>query len=185
MIDFDRVFTPRESLSTLKFLSPVSMHDIEIVIADLNDAQHQQAVVAMTAAYALDPMGNGGPLTQDVLDRLIEGLRNHPTTIVFLAYLGNRAVGIATCFRGFSTFYARPLINIHDLAILSDFRGRGIGRKLLEAVESYARELNCCKVTLETQENNSRARALYENVGFSQATYDPTAGGALFYAKIL
>ena len=161
------------------------MYDVEIVIADLNNSQHQSDIVAMTAAYALDPMGNGGPLPKDVLDRLIEGLCAHPTTIVFLAYIDNQPVGIATCFRGFSTFYAKPLVNIHDLAILPDFRGCGIGRKLLAAIESHARELNCCKVTLETQENNSRARALYEKVGFAQATYDPTAGGALFYAKIL
>lgn len=161
------------------------MAEVEIVIADLNDSLHQRDILAMTAAYALDPMGNGGPLSTDVLDRLIEGLRTHPTTIIFLAYIHSKPVGIATCFRGFSTFYAKPLVNIHDLAVLPDSRGRGIGRELLTSIESYARERNCCKVTLETQENNARARALYENVGFSQATYDPTAGGALFYAKIL
>jgi hypothetical protein len=56
-----------------------------IVEADFNLDKHQQDVLHLTAAYALDPMGNGGPLPNDVLARLIPGLINHPTTIVFLA----------------------------------------------------------------------------------------------------
>lgn len=139
----------------------------------------------MTAAYALDVMGNGGPLPQEVLARLVPALREHPTTIIFLAYVDDRAVGIATCFLGFSTFSARPLINIHDLAVLPEHRGRGIGRSLLEAVERKARQRGCSKVTLEVQENNSRARRVYETAGFAQAVYGETTGGSLFYTKRL
>jgi GNAT superfamily N-acetyltransferase len=156
-----------------------------IVEADLDRIDHQRDVLALTAAYALDPMGNGGPLAPEVLDRLVDGLRNHPTTLILLAYLEERAVGIATCFRGFSTFSARPLVNIHDLAVLPEHRGRGVGRLLLQAVEGKARELGCCKVTLEVQENNLRARRVYATAGFAQASYVAAGGGALFYAKAL
>lgn len=38
-----------------------------IVKADLDRSEHQKAVVAMTAAYAMDRVGNGGPLPPDVL----------------------------------------------------------------------------------------------------------------------
>jgi ribosomal protein S18 acetylase RimI-like enzyme len=99
--------------------------------------------------------------------------------------LDETAVGIATCFLGFSTFAARPLINVHDLAVLPEHRGRGIGRGLLEAVEHCARERGCAKVTLEVQENNSPARRLYKRMGFAQAVYAEDTGGALFYAKTL
>jgi ribosomal protein S18 acetylase RimI-like enzyme len=60
-----------------------------------------------------------------------------------------------------------------------------VGRLLLAAVERKARELGCCKVTLEVLENNRRARELYAAVGFAQATYQEAAGGALFLAKKL
>ena len=118
-------------------------------------------------------MGNGGPLPPEVLERLIPGLKNHPTTLIFLAYKNQQAVGLATCFRGFSTFAARPLINIHDLVVLPDHRGMGIGRRLLAAVEQKARETGCCKVTLEVQENNTKARHTYEQAGFSQGRLQP------------
>jgi ribosomal protein S18 acetylase RimI-like enzyme len=156
-----------------------------IVRADLGRPEHERAIVAMTAAYALDEMGNGAALAADVLERLVPGLRSHPTTLVFLAYVGDVAVGIATCFIGFSTFAARPLINVHDLSVLPGYRGRGIGRALLREVEAAARERGCVKVTLEVQENNHRARRLYQRAGFAQGAYGDTNGGALFYWKVL
>ncbi len=156
-----------------------------IVQADLDRPEHQQAVLDLTAAYALDDMGNGGPLSQKVLDQLIPALKSHPTTLILLAYLDDRPVGIATCFLGFSTFLATPLVNIHDLAVLPEFRGQGVGRALLQAVDRKALELGCGKVTLEVQENNQRARRLYKQAGFKHATYTDAGGGALFYSKKL
>lgn len=157
---------------------------ITVIEADLADAAQQRAVVELTDAYATDPMGSGAPLPTDVRARLIEGLRRHPTTIVFLAYDGEAAVGLATCFLGFSTFAARPLLNIHDLVVLPAQRGRGVGRALLKAVERKANALGCCKVTLEVTEANHTARRVYERAGFHQAVYGE-GGGLLAYAKAL
>jgi GNAT superfamily N-acetyltransferase len=161
------------------------MQKIEVVEADLDRPEHQHAVLELTDAYAGDPMGNGQPLSKEVRRNLIPGLRQHPTTVIFLAYQGNDAIGIANCFIGFSTFAARPLINISDLAVLPDYREQHIGRRLLEAVERKAWEMGCCKLTIEVQENNRRARHVYATVGFLQAVYVAEAGGALFLAKPL
>jgi ribosomal protein S18 acetylase RimI-like enzyme len=85
----------------------------------------------------------------------------------------------------FPTFAAKPLINIHDLAVLPEFRGRGVGHRLLDAVVVRGRQIGGCKITLEVQENNQRARHVYANAGFEQATYQATAGGVLFMSKPL
>jgi ribosomal protein S18 acetylase RimI-like enzyme len=161
------------------------MPSIDIIEADLYRPQHQRAVADLTNAYAMDPMGAGKALAPAVREDLLAGLREHPTTLIFLAYDGDRPVGIATCFRGFSTFMARPLINIHDLAVLPEYRGQAVGRRLLEGVEAKARQLGCCKVTLEVQENNHRARSVYAAAGFGRVEYAAAAGGALFLAKAL
>src|SRR2546428_6193815 len=149
----------------------------DIVQADLERDDHRAAVLALTAAYARDPMGKGSALAQEALDRLIDGLKRPPTTLIFLAYLQGQAAGIATCFLGFSTFFARPLLNIHDFAILPQYRGRSLGRHLLRAVEAKALELGCCKITLQVQENNVRAKPDYERHGFAQAVYREETGG--------
>lgn len=162
---------------------PQSPH-VRVVEADLDDASHQQAIVLLTDAYARDSMGAGAPLPSAVHGTLIAGLRQHPTTIVFLAFAGKEPAGLATCFRGFSTFAARPLINIHDLVVPLVYRGQGIGRLLLEAVERKARALDCCRLTLEVTEGNEVARHLYERVGFARSMYGE-GGGLLVYAKEL
>jgi ribosomal protein S18 acetylase RimI-like enzyme len=153
---------------------------ITIVPADLARPEHQQAVVDLIDAYSRDPMGDEKPLPDDVKQRLIPGLREHPTTIIFLAYDADKPVGIALCFRGFSSFYAMPLINIHDLAVLPDYRGKGIGRQLLLAVAERGRKIGGCKITLETQEHNHTAQKLYKSVGFARDVHTAEAGGAIF-----
>ena len=155
------------------------MYELQIIEADLDRPDHAQAVVDLTDAYSRDPMGDGKPLDEDVRRRLIPGLKAHPTTHIFLAYEGDRAIGMALCFRGFSSFYARPLINIHDLSVVPEARGRGVGRKLLEAVAAKGRALDCCKLTLETQDKNP-ARRLYESVGFARDVHVDDAGAAIF-----
>jgi GNAT superfamily N-acetyltransferase len=161
------------------------MLPVEIVAADLDLPLHQQAIVALIDAYARDPMGQGKPLAMDIRQRLISGLRQLATTRIFLAYQGTEAIGVAVCFVGFSTFAARPLLNIHDLAVLPAYRGLGVSQRLLEAVAQQARAMGCCKLTLEVQENNHRARQVYAAAGFAQARADGNAGGVFFLSKPL
>jgi ribosomal protein S18 acetylase RimI-like enzyme len=142
------------------------MSTFTVFEADLDTPQHQEAIVSLINAYARDPMGDGEDLPAEVRERLIPGLRQHPTTLVFLAFDGEKPAGIAVCFLGFSTFAARPLINIHDLAVLPEYRGQGVGRLLLERVEAKGQALGCCKLTLEVRHDNHRAQRLYQKAGF-------------------
>jgi ribosomal protein S18 acetylase RimI-like enzyme len=144
---------------------------ITIRHADLDHAGDAAAVVMLLDAYATDPRGGGQPLSQDVRARLISGLRQHPTSRVWLAFDDATPIGVCVGFIGFSTFQARPLLNIHDLAVLPGRRGGGVGRTLLAAAELHARESGCCKLTLEVQDDNTPARTLYERFGFRDVIY--------------
>lgn len=158
---------------------------VTVIEADLSRSDHQAATLHLLNSYAKDPMGDGKALSEMARRNVISGLREHPTTLVFLAYRGSEPVGLATCFRGFSTFAARPLINISDYFVFPQHRGLGIGRQLLGAIEQRARELGCCRLTLEVQENNHHARRVYAAAGFAQAVYVPEAGGSLSLSKPL
>ncbi len=156
-----------------------------VVEADLALPEHAAAVLAMLDAYSADAFGDGHPLSADARANLIGGLRAHPTTLVFLAFHEGAPAGLAICFRGFSTFAAKPLINVHDFYVVPELRGHGIGRALMAAAERKARETGCCKLTLEVQENNARARRLYEACGFLQGQYVEAAGRSIFLWKLL
>ncbi len=153
--------------------------------ADLSRPEHQEATLHLLNAYAMDPMGDGRPLSEIARREVIPGLRNHPTTVVFLAFHAAEPAGLAICFRGFSTFAARPLLNISDYFVVPAHRGMGIGRRLLEVIEQCACRLGCCRLTLEVQENNHLARQVYASAGFTQAVHVPAAGGALYLTKPL
>jgi len=142
------------------------MKKLQIIKADFNNSAHADAILRITDAYARDPMGMNRPLPQQVLQNLIPGMKEFPGSFSLIAFREGNPAGTANCFYGFSTFYASKLINVHDLAVMPDYRGEGIGEALLKAVEEIAKEEKCCKITLEVREDN-RARNLYERVGFT------------------
>jgi ribosomal protein S18 acetylase RimI-like enzyme len=158
-------------------------HSISILDADLDDPAHQEAVRILLDAYAADPMGRGEPLSEWVKRNLIDGLKTHPTTLILLAFSDDRPAGVAVCFRGFSTFAARPLLNVHDLAVFPEFRGQGIGRRLLEETHRRAAELGCCKVTLEVRHDNHRAQRLYRSMGYGTSNGDGNSSTMLFWTR--
>ena len=55
----------------------------------------------------------------------------------------------------------------------------------MEAAEELARELGCCKLTLEVLEGNAKAQAAYKSLGYAGYELDPAMGKALFWQKKL
>ena len=158
---------------------------IAIILADYHNSRHAADLVTVLQGYAQDPMGGGNSLPPEVCENLVPRLANFPTAFTMLAYAGDRAVGLANCFLSLSTFSARELVNIHDVAVLPEFRGQGIGTRLLDAVEQFARNRGCCKLTLEVLEGNRVAQAVYNKLGFAPYALDERSGPALFWQKIL
>ncbi len=56
--------------------------------------------------------------------------------------------------------------HITNVAVLSDYRGRGIAKKLLEKLFDEAKKENTLSYTLECRVSNTVAISLYESVGF-------------------
>jgi GNAT superfamily N-acetyltransferase len=137
---------------------------------DFRAARDVERYLTLLDAYARDPMGAGAPLPAEVLERLPRDLARHPGAHCLLAEHGDAAVGVATCFLGYSTFRARPLLNVHDIAVMPAWRGRAVAQQLLEAISALGRRLGCCRLTLEVRDDNPRARRLYERAGFAPAT---------------
>ena len=79
-------------------------------------------------------------------------------------------VEIGTRVVGYVLFWLLPdEIDVHNVAVHSEFRRRGIGRVLLEQVVEQGRERQLSKVTLEVRESNIPAQMLYRSMGFTHA----------------
>ena len=161
------------------------MNKTKYEIIDLNDPIQNNAIIFLLNEYAKELKGFNKELPKNVLDNLIPELKKLNNHLIILANKNNNYIGMAICFIGFSTFYAKPLINIHDLTVLQEFRKQGVGTNLIKEIEYKAKELNCCKITLEVQEYNKQALTIYENLGFRKNGYNPEEGNALFLMKTI
>lgn len=153
---------------------------VRVVESDLSSRKDQEALIELINAYLKGEMGEGRVLTTDAEAKLISGLIGQANAIIFFAEYGSRIIGLAACFLGFSTFFAKKLINIHDLIVLPEYRRRKVAEKIISFVEKKARDMDCCKLTLEVRADNIKAMGLYKKTGFS-------AGGhpMYFWRKML
>lgn len=159
--------------------------NIKIIIADYHDAKHAADIGYLLNCYATDPMGGGQPLADEIQQNLAAMLAKVPHAFSVLGYVDEQPAALANCFELFSTFKCKPLINIHDLVVAKNFRGSGLGNRMLQEIEQIARGKGCCKLTLEVLEGNQVARNAYIKFGFAGFELDPETGKALFMDKVL
>jgi len=85
----------------------------------------------------------------------------------------SRAVGMATAQLVISTAEGAPSAWIEDVVVREDFRGKGLGRALLDALLDWARSRGAVRTQLLADLDNAPALAFYERVG-----WQPTRLGA-------
>jgi len=144
------------------------MSKIDFKFCDFNNSIHTEAFTSLLNQYMSDPMGDF-PIHDESRKRLlVEGLSNHPTAFVIFIKCDGEFAGFSTCFVNFSTFKIKPFLYIHDVFIHPEFRGKKLGKKLMEKLVSISKERDYCKVTLEVRDDNEPAQILYRNLGFDQ-----------------
>ncbi len=158
--------------------------DFKTIQSDLNPKEAKD-LIDLLGHYAQDIMGGGEELSEYVKTNLAEKLKKRTDAVIVIAYLGEQAIGLAICFEGFSTFSAKPLLNIHDFVVKSEFRGQGVAKLLLEKIMAIAKERDCCKITLEVLQGNQRAIKIYRDFGFDNYQLDAQMGHALFLQKTI
>ncbi|MCQ3002058.1 GNAT family N-acetyltransferase [Pseudomonas syringae] len=159
--------------------------EVLVLQASYTNPVHAQAIGFMLSQYAEDVMGGGEPLSIDTQQQVAIELAKRPHAFSVLAFIAGEPVGLVNCFEGFSTFQCRPLVNIHDVAVLGKYRGLGISQKMLAKVEEIARQRGCCKLTLEVLEGNVVAQGAYRKLGFAGYELDPQMGKTMFWQKTL
>lgn len=158
---------------------------VNISLADYHNPADAGAIVALMNEYALDKMGGGEPLPEYVQNNLVSEMAKVGGAFTVLAWADDQPVGLINCLMGFSTFKAKPLVNIHDVIVSAKSRGLGISVRMLERVELEAQRRGCCKLTLEVLQGNTVAQNAYVKFGFAGYELDPDLGGAMFWQKPL
>jgi GNAT superfamily N-acetyltransferase len=61
--------------------------------------------------------------------------------------------------------------NIDELVVEESFRGKGIGKILVETIIDIARKIGCKKVELDSSLHRKRAHKFYQDMGFETRAY--------------
>ncbi|WED29478.1 GNAT family N-acetyltransferase [Vibrio sp. DW001] len=131
------------------------MKNITTVSFDSENSQHRQDLERLFLEYS-------STVAVDIVDRL----SSLTYFIGFILYVDKNPAGFSVCFESFSTYRSQPVLNIHDFMIANAFRGAGLGKNLLGAIEEYARKNDMVKITLEVDDDNHVAKKLYARCGF-------------------
>lgn len=157
------------------------MNELVIKKIDYTHANDAADFIELLDLYSQDQMGAGKPLPLDIKHCLADRLAQRSDAITLLAYINGEAVGILNAFESFSTFAAKPLINIHDMFVKEQHRGQGIAQQLINSLKQIAIDTNCCKLTLEVLSNNEKAKRSYRNLGFEAYSLVEEVGTAEFW----
>ena len=84
---------------------------------------------------------------------------------IFVAEDGGRVVGYAHAVL-YDVIYAPTMVNIMGIAVDGSCQRRGIGRRLLDAVERWAAESGASGIRLVSGSERSQAHTFYEICGY-------------------
>lgn len=143
------------------------MDKIQVIKGDINNETHAQHMLQLLDLYMQDPMGGSWSMSPQLAELNLQGLKQQPNYLFFIAYCNGEAAGLANCFNNYSTFKAKQILNIHDFAVSPKFRRRGVGDALMDKIVEYTRENAYCKITLEVRHDNHGAQKLYKKAGFA------------------
>ena len=122
----------------------------------------RQAFAEYEPQYTADAFSATVPGPHDIRARWDEGP-------VWIALRGNEIVGtVAAVPKGRSVY-------IRSMAIPPNARGRGLGTRLLDRVERFARRQGAVRLFLSTTPSLDDAIRLYERAGFRRTTEGPDA----------
>ena len=89
----------------------------------------------------------------------------HPAAEVLIATVGADPAGFALFFHNYSTFLAQRGLYLEDLFVKPAYRGRGVGRALLEHLAAVAVDRNCGRFEWSVLDWNEPAIGFYKKLG--------------------
>jgi len=89
----------------------------------------------------------------------------HPTAEILLADADGDPAGFALFFHNYSTFLGRPGLYLEDLFVRPDYRGLGVGRKVLAWLAALAVERGCGRFEWSVLDWNESAQGFYRKLG--------------------
>jgi ribosomal protein S18 acetylase RimI-like enzyme len=88
---------------------------------------------------------------------------------LFVLRVGGKVAGMANALITISTAEGGRVLLLEDVIVSKEYRGGGLGRRLVEHVMVWAREQGMTRITLLADRNNQAALDFYRKLGFASS----------------
>jgi len=98
-------------------------------------------------------------------------VKNDENYKTFVVLLENKVIGFISTVKAFFPGLEAGYMYIQGFAVQEEVQNRGIGTKLLEHTENYARRTGLYSVILNSRFERAAAHAFYEHNGYEKSSY--------------
>jgi GNAT superfamily N-acetyltransferase len=134
-----------------------------IEIAPATPADVPMVLALITALADYEKLRHEVVATEASLHQALFGPK--PGAEAIIARADGTAAGFALFFHNFSTFMGKRGLYLEDLFVLPEFRGRSIGKALLQYLAQLALQRDCARFEWAVLDWNRPARDFYESLG--------------------
>jgi ribosomal protein S18 acetylase RimI-like enzyme len=167
-------------IAGFKIKPPPTIKVIDMNIREANSDDKKQIASLFSDEndhhYDLQPDVFNNLSESEILpENWFENILNNDTRFIFVSEIETQIVGLI--YFTIHQVLDDPLckqknwIYIEEMAVLKSYRGKGIGKELLDFVETYAKQVKAESIRLDVWENNEDAVYFYKSNGFQTKKY--------------
>ena len=140
-------------------------HDALCALFDQLDAVHRDARPDFFRAF------DGPARTCEQVEQWLVGPGSTVLVVEGDAGVIGLAVLVSRAASGFAGAVPRHVVEVDNLVVGHDWRGRGVGRCLLDAALEWSRERGASHLEVAVHAFNSDAKRFYERFGFADSIH--------------
>jgi GNAT superfamily N-acetyltransferase len=134
---------------------------LTITIATERDVPRILTFIKALAEY--ERLADSVVATEEGLRATLFGPRPYAECVI--ARWNGEPAGFALFFHNYSTFLGRPGVYLEDLFVKPEFRGKGVGRGLLQYLAKVAVDRGCGRLEWSVLDWNESAIGFYKSLG--------------------
>ena len=113
------------------------------------------------------PWGDAAGVSDEEFNRIFSEALSQPERIrLLLVEEDGKAVGFANLLIIYSVWAHGKALFMDDLYLDESVRGKGYGKRTLEYIESYGKDLDCKRLQFYAENSNPNAKAFYRAMGY-------------------
>lgn len=122
---------------------------------------------ALLALLDDDPIARARPRLPDRTEAALDAIIASPENDILVGEAAGRVIACAQItVTPHLTYHGGSRATVEGVRVASDWRGKGVGERLLHALIEYARARGCHLVQLTTDKRRPRSIGFYEGLGF-------------------